>query len=67
MQLFKKAFWTGYVMTTLVISNKEMDDIVKIIKSLQESGLFTKSVSESIENETKEPKNIFWHVAVPVY
>ena len=54
-------------MTTLVISNKEMDDIVKIIKSLQESGLFTKSVSESIENETKEPKNIFWHVAVPVY
>ena len=33
-----------------------MKDIVKIIKSIEESGLLTKVASETIKNETKEQK-----------
>ena len=33
-----------------------MEDIVKIIKSIEESGLLTKVASETIKNETKEQK-----------
>ena len=49
----------GSGMTTLIISNEEMNDIMKIIKSLEESGLLIKSVSETIKNETKEQKGGF--------
>ena len=41
-------------MTTLIISNDEMNDIMKIIKSLEDAGLLIKDVSETIENEAKE-------------
>ena len=34
--------------TTLIISNDEMDDILKIVKSLEDSGLLLKGVSETI-------------------
>ena len=40
-------------MTTLVFSNKNLNDITKILKYLQESGLLIKGVSETIENEAK--------------
>ena len=30
------------VMTTLIISNEEMDDVMKIVKSVEESGLLIK-------------------------
>ena len=46
-------------MTTLIISNEEMNDILKIIKSLEESGLLTKGVSETIKNEAKQQKSVF--------
>ena len=46
-------------MTTLIISNEGMNDIMKIIKSLKESGLFIKGVSETIKNEAKEQKGGF--------
>ena len=49
----------GSSITTLIISNEEMNDIVKIVKSLAEHGLFIKSVSEKIKNETKEQKTRF--------
>ena len=42
--------------TTLIISNDEMEDITKIIKSLEDSGLLLKGVSETIRNEAKEQK-----------
>ena len=41
---------------TLIISKEEMNNIMKIIKSLEESGLFIKSVSKTIKNEAKEQK-----------
>ena len=53
----KKMFGSGT--TTLIISNEEMNDIMKIIKSLAESGLLIKSVSDTIKNEAKEPKGGF--------
>ena len=36
-----------------------MNDIMKIIKSLQESGLLIKAVRETIKNEAKEQKGGF--------
>ena len=36
--------------TTLIILNEEMNDIMKIVKSPEESGLLIKSVSETIKN-----------------
>ena len=38
----------------LLISNEEMNDIMKIVKSLEESGLLIKCVSETIKNKAKE-------------
>ena len=40
-------------MTTLTISNGEINDIMKIVKSLEESGLLIKSVNETIKNKEK--------------
>ena len=36
-----------------------MNDVMKIIKSLEESGLLIKHVSETIKNEAKEQKGGF--------
>ena len=41
-------------MTTLIVYNKEMNDIMKIVKSLEESGLLIKVLTETIQNEAKE-------------
>ena len=41
-------------MTTMVISNVEMDDFIKIVNSLKESRLLLKGVSETSKNEAKE-------------
>ena len=45
--------------TTLIISNDEMEDILKIVRSLEDSGLLLKEVSETIQNEDKEQKGGF--------
>ena len=45
--------------TTLIISNDEMEDIIKIVKSLEYSGLLLKGVTETIQNEVKEQKGGF--------
>ena len=45
--------------TTLIISNNEMKDIIDIVKSLEDSGLLLKGVSETIKNESKEQKRGF--------
>ena len=43
---------------TLIISNEEINDM-KIVKSLEESGLFIKGISETMKNEAKEQKRGF--------
>ena len=45
--------------TTLIISNNEMEDIIKIVKSLEDSGLLLKGVTETVQNEVKEQKGGF--------
>ena len=45
--------------TILIISNDEMKDIVKIVKSLEDSGLLFQGVGEAIQNEAKEQKGEF--------
>ena len=45
--------------TTLIISNDEMDNILKIVKSLEDSGVLLKGVSETIQNEAKEQRGGF--------
>ena len=44
---------------TLIISNKDMDDLIKIVKSLEDSGLLLKGTTESVQNEIKEQKSGF--------
>ena len=41
-------------MTTLIISNDEIEDIIKIVKSLENSGLLLKGVTETVQNELKK-------------
>ena len=45
--------------TTLIISNDEMDDILKIVKSLEDSNVLIKGVSETIQQEAKEQRGGF--------
>ena len=44
---------------TLIISNEEMENIMKIIKSLEDSGLLLKGVGETIQNKVREQKGRF--------
>ena len=50
----KKMLGSG--VTTLIISNDEINDILKIVKSLENSGLVLKGVSETIQHEAKEQR-----------
>ena len=45
--------------TTLIISNEEMDDIIKIIQALENSNILLKGITKTIKNETKEQKGGF--------
>ena len=55
--IHKKMFGSGFA--TRIISNEEMNDIMKIVKSLEKSGSLIKDLSETIKNETKEQKEDF--------
>ena len=45
--------------TTLIISNDEINDIIKIVKSLEDSGLLLKGVTRTVQNEVKKQKGGF--------
>ena len=57
MQEFKKIHGSG--ITTLIISNEEMNDVMKIVQALEDSNILLKGVTETIKNETKEQKGGF--------
>ena len=44
----------------LTVSNDEMKKIIEIVKSLEDSGLVFKKVSETIQNEAKEQRDVFF-------
>ena len=53
----KKIYGSGT--TTLIISNEEMNDIMKIVQALEYSNILLKGVTKTIKNETKEQKGGF--------
>ena len=57
--IHKKILGSGHNSTTLIISNNEMEDIINIVKSLEDSGLLLKGVAETVQNEVKEQKGGF--------
>ena len=46
-------------MTILITSNNEMEGIIKIVKSLEDSGLLVEGVTETVENKVKKQKGGF--------
>ena len=57
MQEFKKRYGSGTA--TLLISNEEMNDIMKIVQALENSDILLKGVTKTIKNETKEQNGGF--------
>ena len=45
--------------TTLIISNEEMKDIIKIVQALEDSNVLLKGVTKTVKNETKKQKGGF--------
>ena len=58
MQGFKKEK-RGSGTTTIIISNEEMNDIMKIVQAHEDSNILLKGVTKIIKNETKEQKGRF--------
>ena len=55
--IHKKIMGSGT--TTLIISNEEINDIMKIVQTLEDSNILLKGVTKTIENEAKEQKGVF--------
>ena len=53
MKEFKKSVH-GFGTTTLIISNEEMNDIIKTVQALEDSNALLKGVTKAIENEIKK-------------
>ena len=45
--------------TTLIISNDDMQDLLKLLKSLEDSGILSNGNTETVKNEVKELKDVF--------
>ena len=63
--IHKKILGSGHN-TTLIISKDEMEDTLKIVKSLEDSGILLNGVSETIKNEAKEQKGGFLSVLLGI-
>ena len=50
--------------TTLIISNKEINDIMKIVQALQDFNVLLKGVTETIKNKTKKQEGWFLETLV---
>ena len=66
MQLFiNKMFGSGRpsnlasCITKVIVPNEEMNNIMKIVTCLKESGLLIKGITKTIKNEAKEQKQGF--------
>ena len=46
--------------TTLIISDEELNDIMKIGQALEDSNILSEGVTKTNKNETKEQKGGFW-------
>ena len=50
---------SGSGTTPLLISHKEMNDMIEIIQALEDSHILLKGVNKTIKNETKNKKENF--------
>ena len=55
--IHKKIFGSG--MTTLTVSNEDVNDIMKIVKSLEESGLLMEGISKQLKMKQKNKNEDF--------
>ena len=55
--IHKKILGSGT--TALMVSNEEMNDIMKIVQALEDSNILLKGVTKTIKNETKDQKGGF--------
>ena len=49
----------GHGNTTLIVSDNDMNDMIKIVKALEEHDILLKGITKTIKNETKEQKGGF--------
>ena len=58
--IHKKILGSGHNnTTTLIISNNEIEDIIKIVQALEDSNILLKGVTKTVQNEAKEQKGGF--------
>ena len=55
--IYKKMVGSGF--TTLIILNEEMEDIIKIVKSLEDSGLLIKGLVKQLKMKKENKKENF--------
>ena len=48
--------------STLIISNVEMNDIMKIVQAFEDSNIFLKGVTKTIKTKQNKKKRIFEYV-----
>ena len=60
----KKNIWIRG--NSIIISNEEIEDIMKIVQSLEESSLLIEDISETIKNDAKEQKGRFLEILLGI-
>ena len=59
-EYIKKILGSGHNnTTTLIISNNEIEDIIKIVQALEDSNILLKGVTKTVQKEAKEQKGGF--------
>ena len=58
-EIHKQILGSGHNNTTLIISNDEMDDILKIVKSLEDSGVLLKVLVKQSNMKLKNKEEDF--------
>ena len=53
-QKFRRPLNVAQRTTALMYTKKKMNDIMKIVKTLEKPGLLTKGISETVQNEVKK-------------
>ena len=64
-ELKKKQYGSGT--TTLIISNEEMNDIMKVVQALEDSNILLKGVTKTVKNKTKEKKGGYLSVLLGTF
>ena len=58
---------SGSAVKTIIISTEEMNDVMKVVKSPEKTGLIIKVISKTITNGTKEQKEGFFGILLDTW